>query len=66
MAQTEQVSVLMSVHDRKLNEPMIQDKSVMHRLNGKLGGEHVGRLSPDLAQLNRVLYFHASKSKWSR
>ena len=39
MVQTEWVSVLTSVYDRRLNEPMVQDKSVMHRLNGKLGGE---------------------------
>ena len=33
MAQIELVSVLTSIHDHRLNEPMVQDKSVMHRLN---------------------------------
>ena len=42
MAQTEQVSVLTSVHDHRLNEPMIQDKSVMRILNGQLGEERTG------------------------
>ena len=60
MAQTERVSVLTSLHDHRLNEPMVQDKSVMHRLNGQPRGERAGRLSFDSAQLSRVLYFHAS------
>ena len=29
MVKTEQVSVLMSVHDRRLDKPMVQDKIVM-------------------------------------
>ena len=33
MAQTKRVSVLTSIHDRRLNEPMVRDKSVMRRLN---------------------------------
>ena len=49
MVQTEQISVLMSVHNRRLNKPTVQDKSVMRRLNRKLGGKHAGRLNPDLA-----------------
>ena len=60
MAQTKRVSILMSVLDHGLNEPMARDKSVIRRLNGQLGGEHTGRLSPDSAQLNRALYFDAS------
>ena len=57
MAQTERVSVLTSVHDRRLNEPMVLDKSVMQRLNEKLRGERAGRLSPDLTQLNRTIHY---------
>ena len=60
MGQTKRVSVLMSVHDCILNEPMIRDNSVMHRLNGKPRRERADRLSSDLAQLNRALCFHAS------
>ena len=61
MAQTERVSVLTSVHDRRLNELTIWDKSVMHKLNRKLRGEPIGRLSLDLAQLNRAIHYsHAS------
>ena len=60
MEQTEWVSVLTSVHDHRLNEPMVWDKSGMHKLNGQLGGERAGRPSPNSAQLNKELYFHAS------
>ena len=42
MTQTERVLVLTSVHDHRLNEPMVRDKSVMCRLNGQLGGERAG------------------------
>ena len=42
MAQTKRVSVLTSVHDRRLNELIVQDKSVMRRLNEKLRGECAG------------------------
>ena len=60
MAQTEQVSVLMSVHDRRLNEPMVWDKSVISRLNRQSREKYAGRLSPNLAQPNRISYFHTS------
>ena len=66
MAQIEWVSVLMSVHNCRFNEPMVLDKSIMHRLNGQLGGECAGRLSSDSAHLNRTLYLHVSKSTWLR
>ena len=33
MAQTKRVSVLMSVHDGRLNKQTVQDKSVVRRLN---------------------------------
>ena len=56
MMQIKQVSTLTSVHDRRLNEPMVQDKSIMHRMNGKLREEGAGRLSPDSAQLNRAIH----------
>ena len=36
MAQTKWVSVLTSVHDRRLNEPTVWVKSIMHILNGNL------------------------------
>ena len=57
MAQTKQASVLTLVHDRRLNEPMVRDKSIMHRLNGLLGGERANRLNPDSAQLGRILHY---------
>ena len=60
MGQTEKVSVLTSVHDRRLNEPMVWEKSVMCRLNGQPEGECAGQLSSNLAQLNRASYFHVS------
>ena len=60
MAQTERVSVLMSVHDHRLNEPLVRDKSVMRRLSGQQRREHIGQLNLGSAQLNRVLYFHGS------
>ena len=66
MAQTKRVSVLASVHDCRLKEPMVRDKSVMRRLNGQSGGECANRLSSDSAKLNMTLYFHASKCKRSR
>ena len=50
MAQTKRVSVLTSVHDRRLNEPMVQDNSIMRRLNGQPRGKRAGRLSSDSAQ----------------
>ena len=42
MVQTEWISVLMLVYDYRLNELIVQDKSVMHRLNGQPGGERAG------------------------
>ena len=63
MAQTERVLVLISVHDHRLNKPMVRDKSVMRRLTEQPVEEHAGRLSPDSAQPNRKSYFHASYSK---
>ena len=60
MAQTKWVLVLMSVHDHRLNKPMVWDKSVRRRLNRQLGEERTDRLSSDLVQLSRILYFHAS------
>ena len=60
MVQTERVSVLTSIHDRRLNEILVQDKSVMRRLNRQPRGELTGQLSSDSAQLNRVSYFHTS------
>ena len=60
MAQTERVLVLTSVHDRRLNEPMAHDKSIIRRLNEQPGGEPAGRLKPDSAQPNRISYFHPS------
>ena len=47
MTQIEWVSVLMSIHDHKLNEPIVRDKSVMHILNEQPEGERAGRLNPD-------------------
>ena len=34
MLQTEWVSILTSVHDRRLNELIVQDTRVMRKLNG--------------------------------
>ena len=42
MGQTEQVSVLTLVHDCRLNEPMVRDKSALCRLNKQPGGECAG------------------------
>ena len=60
MAQTERVSVLTLIYDRRLNKPMVQDKSVICKLNVLPRGKHAGRLSPNSTQLNRILYFQAN------
>ena len=57
MAHTKLVSILMLIHDPRLNESIVRDKSVMHRLNEKPRGESASRLSPNLAQLNMTIHY---------
>ena len=55
MVQTKRVSVLKSAYDHKFKKPMVQDKSVMRRLNEQPRRERAGQLSSDLTQTEQSI-----------